>query len=255
MTFTIDRRTLFAMGASLTGLAWVNRPLARADEDVDRLLQMATDRMASLVSFHFDMKTIEGRSTILDNLELRSVVGDVVRPDSFQATMTARIAIVDVSVQIVSIGGKVWITDPLQSGEVWRQIATGNEGGGDEASFTDLVNPDRLFLLAITFIDEPTIEGTEEINGEECTIVTGTFVPKSLQDVASPIAEEGADEAENLLASDPVYLTAWIASDGRVFRIEEAGPLTRAESNNVIRQIDFTNFDGDIQIVEPTVSS
>ena len=136
-----------------------------------------------------------------------------------------------------------------------RAVLAGLAGFVLAAGAADLVNPDRLFLLAITYIDEPTIEGTEEVDGEECTIVSGTFIPKTLQDIASPIAEDAPDEAENLLSSDPVYLTAWIASDGRVFRIEEAGPLTDSESNDVIRQIDFSNFDGDIQIVEPTVNT
>lgn len=254
MTVSIDRRTLLLAGAAaLTPV--ITKQQVRAQDDVETLLKMAAERMAALVSFHFAMETIDGRSTIMENLELTSVSGDVVRPDSFRASVTARLAIVDVTVDIVSIGGRVWVTDPLQSGEVWQQIETGNEGGGGDASFTDLINPDRLFLLAITYIEEPAIEGTEQVNGEDCTVVSGTFVPSRLQDMASPIAEEGpAPDPSSLLADEPVYLTAWIAADGRVFRMEEAGPLTSAESNDVIRRLEFSNFDGDIEITEPTVA-
>jgi hypothetical protein len=256
MQLPVSRRVLMLSGGSALFLMTLrNDPAFAQDEDVRRLLQQAADRMSALVSFHFEMQTVDGRSTIMDNLELRSVVGDVVRPDSFQATMTARLAILDVSVDIVSIGGKVWVTDPLQGGQAWQQIANGDESGGGAAAFTDLINPDRLFLLAITYLEDPTIEGTEEIYGEECTVITGTFVPQRLQELASPVAQDGPDlDPASLLSADPVYLTAWIAGDGRVFRMLEEGPLTSAESDDVVRQIDFTNFDGDINIEEPAVT-
>jgi hypothetical protein len=253
MTPICTRRSLLGLAAGAILADRIRHEASAQDDDVTRLLESAAARMASLVSFHFEMETIDGKSLIMESLELTAVAGDVVRPDSFQATIDARLIMVEVSVDVVSIGGKVWVTDPLQSGTVWQQIADGSESGGGAASFTDLINPDRLFLLAITYIQDPVIEGSEEINGEDCTIVTGTFKPSDLQEIASPIAEGTPANAESLLATDPVYLTAWIAGDGRVFQMEEAGPLTAAESRDVIRRVSFTNFDGDIQIVEPTV--
>lgn len=252
MTIRMSRRAVLAAAAgSAISVPFTRIPGRAQEEDVEHLLRIASDRMAGLASFHFEMKTIDGKATVLDNLELKSVVGDVVRPDSFRAAMTAGFAMIDVTVEVVSIGGKVWITDPLNAGQ-WQQVADGTETGA-AAAFTDLVNPDQLFLLAVEYIEEPTIEGTEELYGEECTVITGTFVPSRLQELASPVAEEGPlPGAGSLLSTEPVFLTAWVAGDGRIFRLEEAGPLTPSESHDVVRQIDFTNFDADIQIAEPS---
>ena len=96
---------------------------------------------------------------------------------------------------------------------VRRQVAgDGEQNAG--AAFTDLINPDRLFLAAIALIDDPKIDGTEKINGEECTVVTGQFDPKRLQDLASPVAgnlgtpAEGEVNTSSMLTGEPVYLSA-----------------------------------------------
>jgi hypothetical protein len=243
------RRTFLQMSAA--GLAVISiRPLrAHADEDAAQLIAAAAKEMAKVKTFHFDMETVDGKSTILENLELRKVVGDVVRPDSFQATLTAKVAVINVSVDVISVGGAVWVTDPLQSGKVWRQVA----GDGEQnvgAAFTELINPDRLFLTAVSLIDDPKIDGKEKINGEECTVVTGQFDPKRLSEMASPTAGEEI-ATPSILTGEPVYLSAWINTDGRVLRIEEEGPLTTSESNDVVRAITFSAFDEPVQISAP----
>ena len=257
MTNRSTRRMFLRMSAAGLSILAV-RPFGAtaADGDAAQLLQAAAKAMAALKTFHFKMETIEGQSTILENLELQKVEGDVLRPDSFRATLTAKVAVVKVSVDVVSVGGAVWVTDPLQAGTVWRQVAgDGEQNAG--AAFTDLINPDRLFLAAISLIDDPKIDGTEEINGVECTVVTGQFDPKRLQDLASPVADdlgtpaEGEVNTSSMLTGEPVYLSAWIADDGRVLRIEEEGPLTTSESNDVVRAITFSNFDEPIEISAP----
>jgi hypothetical protein len=243
------RRTFLQTTAA--GLAAISiRPLrARADEDAAQLIAAAAKEMAKVKTFHFDMETVDGKSTILENLELRKVVGDVVRPDSFQATLTAKVAVINVSVDVISVGGAVWVTDPLQSGKVWRQVA----GDGEQnmgAAFTELINPDRLFLSAVSLIDDPKIDGTEKVNGEDCTVVTGEFDPKRLSELASPVAGEEV-ATPSILTGEPVYLSAWINTGGRVLRIEEEGPLTTSESNDVVRAITFSAFDEPVQITAP----
>jgi hypothetical protein len=251
MTRPFTRRTVLQMSVAGLSVAAFMPHAAAADEDATRLLRTAADAMAKVKTFHFDMETIDGKATVLDNLELKRVTGDVVRPDSFRATMTASLAVIEVSVDVVSIGGAVWVTDPTQSGAVWRQVATGGEQGAG-AAFTDLINPDRLFLAAIDLLEEPTFEGTEELDGQECSVVTGTFDPARLEELASPVAGESeAVDADSILTGDPVDLTVWIAEDGRVLRIEEEGPLTKSESRDVIRAITFSAFDEPIEISAP----
>lgn len=248
MTKQFSRRTVLQMSAAGCALALWKAREARADDDAERLLQLSAEAMAKVKTFHFDMETIDGKATILENLELKEVSGDVVRPDSFRATMTASLAVIDVSVQVVSIGGAVWVTDPTKSGTVWQQVATGGEQGA-AAEFTDLINPDRLFLAAITMLDEPTLEGTEELDGQECSVITGQFDPARFEELASPIA--GEVDTTSILTGEPIDLTAWIAADGRIIRIEEEGPLTRSESRDVVRAITFSAFDEPVEISAP----
>lgn len=248
MTQQLTRRTFLQLSAAGISLAALTPRLASADEEATQLIKAAAEAMAKVKTFHFDMETIDGKATVLDNLELKQVTGDVVRPDSFQATLTASLAVIEVSVDVVSIGGAVWVTDPTKAGTVWQQVATGGEQGAAGA-FTDLINPDRLFLAAITLLDDPKVEGTEEIEGQECSVVSGGFDPARLEELASPVA--GEIDTTSILTGEPVVLTAWIAEDGRVLRIEEEGPLTQSESRDVVRAITFSAFDEPVEISAP----
>lgn len=251
----LTRRTLIAIVAIGPIALATSRAFAQ-DEDARALLSLAATTMSELESFHFEMETIDGRSTVFDNLEVNRVVGDVARPDSFRATITARVAIATLDVEVVSIGGAVWVTDPLQGG--WRQIADGSSAGAGPA-VTTLINPDELFLKALGLIEEAEIEGTETIGEIETTIVTGTFQPSRILELATPEVQpddevEGMDPTA-LLSTEPVYLTAWIDAEGRVHKIEEAGPLTESESRDVLREITFTAFNDPVEIEPPDMTA
>ena len=242
------RRMFLRMSATGLSILAIRPARVAADDEAAALLQNAAKAMTEVTSFHFEMETIDGRATVLENLELSKVVGDVLRPDSFKATLTAKLAVIEVNVDVVSVAGSVWVTDPTKPGKVWRQVASAGERGGG-AAFTDLINPDRLFLAAVTLIEDPVVDGKEKIDGQECSVVTGTFDPKRLQELASPVA--GAVATPTLLTGEPVYLTVWIAGDGKILRIEEEGPLTTTESKDVARAINFTNFDAPLEISAP----
>ena len=260
VTISLDRRTVLA-AAALSPLALpALGGRVSAQDDARALLELAAATMSALTSFHFEIETIEGRSTVLDNLEVTNVVGDVLRPDSFRATITASVAVIDVDVQVISIGGSVWVTNPLDGG--WQQIADGTAAGSGTDAFTTLINPDQLFLKALSLIKDPVIDGTERIGDIDTTVVTGTFDPNRLSELATP--ESGSPEVEtgdtedpfgpeSVLSTEPVYLTAWIASDGLVPLIEEAGPITTSESSDVVRALRFTAFDEPVEIVPPEV--
>jgi hypothetical protein len=245
-----------AAALSPVALSAAGAPVRAQDDDVQALLSKAATRMASLTTFHFEMVTVEGRATVLENLEVTKIVGDVLRPASFRATITARLAVVNVDVQIVSVGGSVWVTNPLDGG--WEQIASADDLGAQDV--TTLINPDQLFLQALELIDEPTIEGTERLGDTDTTVVTGTFDPSRLSQLATPEADAPSQEGEEgdmgmgpMLATEPVYLTAWIDDEGLVHLIEEEGPLTASESDDVIRAITFSAFDEPIEINPPEI--
>ena len=252
MPRSLNRRALLS-ASLLAPLALGRAPMRSVaqEEDVQALVSRAAARMLELNSFHFEIETVDGRSTVFENLEVNRVVGDVLRPDSFRATITAKVAVVELDVDVISIGGAVWVTNPLEGG--WQQVAAA--GDAQAESVTALINPDQIFLKAFELVEEPTIEGTERIGEVETTVVSGMFTPTRLAELATPEADaEGSGEevgAESLLATEPVYLTAWIDGEGRVLMIEEEGPLTESESDDVIRVIEFSAFDEPVEINPP----
>ncbi len=253
----LNRRRVFAVFAAAPFALRAGATFAQ-DDDVEALLQTASETMAALSSFHFHLETIEGSATILGALELREVEGDVDRPASFQATVTAKLAVADVTVDIVSIDGAVWVTNPMSNGD-WEQLSTGQDEQESAELLTILINPESIFLTAITVLKNPEIDKSEDIGGIQATRIVGSFIPADLAELimaGTPQAQDGeeSEEVPIQLSSDPVDLTVWITEDGHVLQIEEEGPLTATESRDVIRRFTFSNFDQPVEITPPEMS-
>lgn len=252
---TVTRRTLLTYAGALAGTALIPRRAAAQEQDVNALLEESAAVMSSLQSFQFELSTVNGTSTILDNLELKKVAGKVKRPDSFSADVTAGLAVVDLTVQVVGIGQRLWVTDPLDAEGRFLELALGDESSG-AGSLAALINPDRVFLTAVGLVENAVIDGNEKIDGVETTVVTGEFDAGKLISLATPAAgeddplENSGFPAELILTRMPV--TIWIDAAKRVVRLEIEGQLTSSESTDVIRGIDFYDFDEPVEIPEPT---
>ena len=257
MTTYTSRTVLANAGAgavALVGMPSIARRASAQEQDVNVLLQESAAAMSALQSFQFELTTVNGTSTILDNLELKKVAGSVKRPDSFTADVTAGLAVVDLTVQVVGIGERLWVTDPLDSEGRFIELALGDDESG-AGSLAALINPDRVFLTAVGLVENAAIDGTEKIDGVETTVVTGEFDASKLTSLATPTAgEDGLDDsgfpAELILERMPV--TIWIDDAKRVVRLEIEGQLTSSESTDVIRGIDIFDFDEPVEIPEPT---
>jgi hypothetical protein len=47
-------------------------------------------------------------------------------------------------------------------------------------------------------------------------------------------------------------LSVWIDSENRVRRVQVTGPILQTEANDLIRQIDFSNFNEPVDIQAPS---
>jgi lipoprotein LprA len=246
----LDARTTRGLLGVLLALLFV-APLvaapprsAAADDEAAALLDRAAATMAGLESFHFTLTTPRGQTLFMENLELAGLEGDVQRPDRFRATATARAAIVEVEVQVVGIGTRLWVSNPMAGEGTYIEIDL-EEEAGPEAALTNLINPDRLLLEAVGLIEEPAIVGEEEIDGVETTLVEGLFDPSRLSEVATPAPPGG------LLTGEPLLVGIWIDEEGRVRRMELDGPLTEAEEGDVTRRLDLSAFNEPVEIEPP----
>jgi hypothetical protein len=231
----------------LTGLGSL-APAAAQDDDAAALLRESATAMGQLTSFGFELSTVQGRSTIYGGLELKEVSGAVERPESFRAEATVSLAFASVTLKVIGIGPRVWVTDPRLPGESYTEIITGGE---ESARLIDtMLNPDALLLRAIEFIQEPEIEGEEKIRGEDATLVTGTFDPREVLE-AGGIATPENDDISEFLVLEPMPIWIWIDQSNRVVRMELVGPITTSESEDVVRRLELFDFDQPANIEPP----
>lgn len=235
---------ILSLIASLLG---ATRAPVRA-QDAMALLNNAVTTMSTVESFAFTLSTVQGESTILQNLELSGVEGAVLRPDRFQAKITAKLAFVEVEVHMIGIGSNLWVTDPLSDSGSYIDLS--GEGIGDSAeaeTLMALINPDRLLLIAVDLVEGATIDGVEEVDGATATRIKGTVDLSNIQQLATATPNMLSD----LLILGEMPITIWIDEAGHVIRLEVEGPLTTDESPDVIRRLDLFDFDEPVTIEAP----
>lgn len=211
------------------------------DEDAVALLRESAAAMAALQSFRFEIDTIRGESTIFEGLSVDLIEGAVRRPYDFTATVTVGLPIGNLDVTAVGLDGTAWVEDPLNAGE-WIAL----EGGEDIVA---LVNPDTLILSSIGLIQDATIDGTEQIDGEEATVVAG-FV--DFAETADQLSG-GAVALPAEVSTEPLPVLVWIDTEGHVLEIEVSGPILTSESSDVVRAIRFFEFDEPVEIERPEI--
>ena len=253
-TFLTRRRSTivaFLFAGLFLSTLFTPRAAGAQEADAAALLNTAVERMKTVQSFRFELSTVQGTSVIMNNLELAGVKGAVQRPDRFQATITARVAIVDVDVQIVGIGNRLWVTDPLANRETYIEVTkdVAGEPTVSEALAT-LVNPDKILLTAVGLVQNPEIDGTESIDGVKTTRITGTVDFRNLPQYQQATPQATSD----FLALEEMPITIWIDEEGIVRSMELEGPITADESPDVVRRLDLSDIDEQIDITEPVAS-
>ncbi len=224
-------------------------PLAgnvRAQDDAPAQLDATAAAMLALKSFHFELQTTAGATTFQGLFELKGVTGDVVRPSDFRATLNVQLAVVPLDLEAVGVDGTIWVKNPLGGSTDFVQLSDSDLGGQLP---TVLINPDQLVTKALTYLDNPNLAGTEELDGQEMTVITGTFDPARLAGSGTKTPELGGFE----FAKEPLDVKAWIDDQDRLVRIDFIGPLFAFEegTGRLVRSITFSNFDADITIEKP----
>lgn len=209
------------------------------DADAVALLRESAAAMASLESFQFEIDTVRGESTIFQGLSVDLIEGAVRRPYDFTATVKVGLPIGELDVTAVGLDGSAWLEDPLNEGE-WITL----EGGEDIVA---LVNPDTLILASIGLIQEATIDGNEQVDGEDTTVIAG-FVDfaATAEQLAGGVVELPAE-----VSAEPLPVLIWINGERRVVEIEIGGPILTTESSDVVRAIRFFEFDEPVEIEAP----
>jgi hypothetical protein len=200
--------------------------------DVTKLLDDAQAATANVRSFHFKLSHENGTTPIILNLGLDSAEGDYVVPDGLQAKVKAKQGPIGVSVDVISLGGRTWITNPFTGR--WQSLP--------DVKLADFADPGKLVTVLLANLRDPRIEKQTEIDGAQTYEVHGSIDAGKLED-GLPVAEPG----------QPVNVVIWIGVDDKLprrARIE--GRLSSLEDDKIVRIIDVSRFDESVEIKPPT---
>jgi hypothetical protein len=223
--------TAVALVAALVLVAAAGCGGSGDETSAETLVRESADATGALKTFHFtlDVQNVPRSGT---GLQLTSAEGDVVVPDRAQADIGGTFAGVPISTQVVAIGDRVWLENPL-SGK-WQTIDV-------NATPVALLDPSKGVLAVMEGISQPMDEGTEQIDGVTLRKISGTA---SAADVAPLVAVSPSD------LEVPVLL--WIGEeDSLLHRIEVSGPVAEGEPDDVLRVVEISRFDEPVTIEAP----
>ncbi|MGI9252420.1 MAG: hypothetical protein ACR2J8_01630 [Thermomicrobiales bacterium] len=252
-----SRRTILAAAFLAPFARFATRPAAAQDapSDAAALLRAGADALAAARSFHFALTTPQGHTEVLNTLELRIVEGDVLRPDRFRARIEATAAgLLDVTVTVIGIGDRLWISDPRRGGDAWIDTTAATDPASDPGEPTPaqalalLANPDLIFLAALSILSTPTLGPNGTSDGEPVHRVDGIV---DLQRLAATATTAAATDLPPGLIPDPLPASIWFDAANRPRRIELEGPILPGEEPGIIRRLDLTHYDEPVAITPP----
>lgn len=164
-------RTLFKLFLTITAVFALAAPAAMAQDepDINELLDFSAERLAETETMSFTME-MEGTTYVdpADSIQLLGAEGVMQRPDRVDVTFTAEVlGSQQISIRMINIGDESWITDIVTG----KWVTSPPEFG---------YNPSVLFSdedglgPVMGRMNDPKIEGSEEIDGKDTWHVAAT---------------------------------------------------------------------------------
>ena len=199
-------------------------------------IQSAAQRMQALSAFHFLLTHENGASAIALGLQMTRAEGDFENPDRFKATVDAKaLGGIAVTVKVINVGAKTWITNPLQSGDHYQILPNGTSAAA-------IFDPNTGIFKAARDIKDPQLTGSDTVGSVDTWVVQGTVDAGDLVSLAT-----------DAQAGHEVTMKMWIGKeDSLVYKVRLEGPLSDSEPKNIARQIDLSQFNEKLDIQPPS---
>lgn len=196
------------------------------------IVSRSVERTSALNSFHFVLK-VDNAPSGVPGLTITFAEGDLQVPDRLRARVNGTFARAPVQTQIVAVGDKTLLQDPLT--KKWRPFSTG-------ANPAVLVKDIPGVVKQATGLENA---GSEKVGGADSYKVTG----KIKASVVAPI-----------LAVQPssrlVPFTMWVGKkDNYLRRARLEGPVAQNEPDDITRTIELSKFNEQVTITLPRASS
>jgi hypothetical protein len=201
------------------------------DLTAEEVLQRASAATDDVTSFHFVLTHENGSTPLPLSLSLESAEGDVVVPGRLAAEADAEVTGINVSVDVIGIDDRTWITNPFTRG--WQELPNTN--------IRDFADPAALVSGLLPSITDPELSDGGNVGGVETHMVTGNIESAALRE-ALGIAEPGRT----------VRVEAWIGVDDDLpRRVRVIGALSDAEAEGVVRQVEISRYNEPVEIMPP----
>jgi hypothetical protein len=205
------------------------------EEEVDpqEIFSEAIPAMKALDSFGFtyDVERPEG-SAPLAGTDVAAIEGAV----NAEGDMEARIDIlqsgIPLQLNFVAAGDTHYVQNPLTG--KWQSVAA-------EDSPVGRLNLGSGAIQILEKIENPSFEGSDEIEGVETYRLKGTVQAADVEGIAGAVSVD-----------DPFPCEVWVgADDDLVRRITLSGAATSKEPAQTVRTIELTNFNEPVEIEPP----
>ncbi len=200
------------------------------------ILVAASETWADTSSAHFTLE-IDGDAYLDsdESIRLISADGDIKRPGSViaKASVDAEITVVEIS--LAAVDGEIFITN-LLSGNWERAPEDFSYDPSVLFSDTDGIGP------IMTDLQDPKLEGTEEVNGVSAHKITGTVTADRVEDITAGTIE-----------GEAIEVTLWTGvEDAKLLRVVLTEPEGVRESP-ATWTLDMTEHNKEIEIEAPVV--
>jgi LppX_LprAFG lipoprotein len=197
----------------------------------DDLVRESVEATGAVESFHFAFDS-EGVPASRTGLQLLGAEGDAIVPDRVRADVSGTFSGVPLTTQLVAIGEKVWLKDPLEGR--WRTVDVGTT-----PSF--LLDPSKGVLDVVRGVEELSDEGSEDVADVKALKVQGTVDAADVAPLFSVSPGAGTAEA-----------TLWIGEEDKTLRqLEVVGAVAANEPEDARRIVTLSRMDEPVTIEAP----
>jgi hypothetical protein len=226
---------LLIAGCSLPWQRGQNAVALGARPTAQQLLDALQKNFRTVSTFHVVMNVQNPGPVREGQVQIRSANGDIVMPDKVKAQATIILSGQAVTVNLISVGGSQFITDPI-TGQ-WRVI----KGVLDPRTLT---NPNTGILSLINKVQNVSDPVSDTVNGVSCWRIKGQLNAKYLAFFTG-----GGVPAGTMLQTNACIGK----SDALLYQLIVTGEAAPGDTAQTTRIFDISHYNEQVKITAPQI--
>lgn len=196
------------------------------------IIENSGERTSKVNSFHFEIMHVGGGTPLVKGLEMNEAVGDIVKPGKLKTSISAKMGMMFVEVDIITVGKTTYMTNPLN--KEWELLS-------NEFSAITLFDPDTGIAAILKDMTDLTKLDDEKIDAISCYHIKGKVPCESLRPITLSSIEGVKIDVE-----------VWIdKKEFLLYQIRLDGKITDTEKLGIVREIRLSSFDQEVEIELP----